>query len=227
MKLFHLPTRIVFLFSCCLLLTSCFEFIEDIQHKSDGSGTIKATLNLSKSSTKVASLMKLKNVNGIAIPSEATVRSEMENLIRILKQTKGISQVHYQLDFTHYIATVSCHYTSIDALNAFGSTLAAHFKSSIDPKSYGYQATTGTFTRSDNYFSSFSKAYQQIAEHDRKYLDDASYTQIIRFDKPIKSQQNPATQIARSGQAVLIKLKVADLINGKASLSNTIKLQMP
>src|SRR5690606_16589821 len=82
----------------CCLLTSCFDLLEQIDINSQGSGTIKATLNLSKSSTKVASLMKLKEFNGIAIPSETDIRREMAQIVSKLKTTQGISDVQYELD---------------------------------------------------------------------------------------------------------------------------------
>jgi len=91
-------SRLIILICCCSLLTSCFDFIEDINLNANGSGSIKATLNLSKSSTKVASLMKLKSVNGIQIPTKEKIKSETEDMIRILKNTPGISQVQYNLD---------------------------------------------------------------------------------------------------------------------------------
>src|SRR5690606_1097466 len=86
----------------CLTLSSCFDLVEQIDMNHQGAGTIKATLNLSKSRTKVASLLKMKQFNGIHIPSEATIKQEMEQVVRTLKSTAGISGVQYNLDFHNY-----------------------------------------------------------------------------------------------------------------------------
>lgn len=213
------------LICCCGLLTSCFDFIEDINLNANGSGNIKATLNLSKSSTKVASLMKLKSVNGIQIPTKEKIKSETEDMIRILKNTAGISQVQYSLDFNNYIATVSCHFASVSALNNFSKALGTHFKSALgNNNSYTYNAHTGTFIRTYTHSPVLSKEYARISETDRKYFNDAYYTQIVRFDKTVKSQQHASAKISSSAKAVLLKLKATDLASGKASLANTITL---
>jgi len=225
MKKIKSSLLILLLFCSCCLLSSCFEFLEDITVNSDGSGAIKTTLNLSKSSTKVASLMKLKSINGIQIPSKEKIKSETEDMVRLLRNTAGISQVQYRLDFNNYIATVSCNFTSISALNAFSKTLGAHFKSTLgDNNSYNYNAKTGIFKRSYIHSSSISKAFAKISETNRKYFEEANYTQIIRFDKTIKSQQHTSSKISSSAKSILLKLKVTDLASGKASLSNTITL---
>ena len=209
--------RLSTLVCICCLFSSCFDFVEDINIKSNGSGTIKATLNLSKSSTKVSSLLKLKSINGIKIPSTQEIKSETEGMIRILKKTEGISNVQYSLDFTNYIASVSCSFTSIDALNTFSKALGTHFKSTLgNNNSYNYNVKTGQFTRSYRYSPSLSKEYAKISQTDQKYFDDAYYTQIIRFDKTIKSQKH--------ARAVFLKLKATELINGTSSLGNTIIL---
>jgi hypothetical protein len=218
-------SRLLILICCCSFLTSCFDFIEDINLNANGSGTIKATLNLSKSSTKVASLMKLKSVNGIQVPTKEKIRKETEDMIRILKNTAGISQVQYSLDFNNYIATVSCNFASVNALNDFSKAVGTHFKSALGThNSYTYNAKTGTFTRTYSYSPALSKEYARISEADRKYFNDAYYTQIIRFDKTVKSQQHAAAKVSSSAKAVLLKLKATDLVSGKASLANTITL---
>ena len=218
-------SRLIILICCCSLLTSCFDFIEDINLNANGSGSIKATLNLSKSSTKVASLMKLKSVNGIQIPTKEKIKSETEDMIRILKNTPGISQVQYNLDFNNYIATVSCNFASVNALNNFSKALGTHFKSALgNNNNYSYDAKTGTFTRTYTHSPTLSKEYARISETDRKYFNDAFYTQIIRFDKTIKSQKHESAKISSSAKAVLLKLKATDIASGKASLANTITL---
>ncbi|UIR57502.1 hypothetical protein LZQ00_06700 [Sphingobacterium sp. SRCM116780] len=209
----------------CTLFTSCFDFIEEINLKTDGSGTIKATLNLSKSSTKVASLMKLKSVNGIQIPSKEKIKKETEDMIRILKNTEGISQVQHSLDFNNYIATVSCNFASVRALNSFSKALATHFKSSLGTNnSYAYDTKTRVFSRSYTYAPAINKEFSRISEADKKFFNDAFYTQIIRFDQTVKAQQHAAGKISSSAKAVLLKLKATDLITGKASLANAITL---
>ncbi|KKX48025.1 hypothetical protein L950_0223380 [Sphingobacterium sp. IITKGP-BTPF85] len=169
--------------------------------------------------------MKLKSVNGIQIPTKEKIKSETEDMIRILKNTPGISQVQYNLDFNNYIATVSCNFASVNALNNFSKALGTHFKSALgNNNNYSYDAKTGTFTRTYTHSPTLSKEYARISETDRKYFNDAFYTQIIRFDKTVKSQKHASAKISSSAKAVLLKLKATDLASGKVSLANTITL---
>lgn len=203
----------------------CFDFIEDLQLKSDGSGTIKATLNMSQSGSKVASLMKLKNLNGYEIPSKDKIEREVIQMVHLLKNTPGISQVNYQLDFTNYIASVSCSFTNINALNAFSETVASHFKTSIqNTNHYAFHKDSQVFKRT---FQPPVKVQSQLAkfnETDQKLLDNAYYTQIMRFDTTIKSYSNTNAKKSASSKSLFLKTKVTDLIQGKTSIQNTISL---
>jgi hypothetical protein len=210
--------------SCCLL-TGCFDLVEQIDMKQDGSGTIKATLNLSKSKTKVASLMQMKSVNGIKIPSQATVTSEVENAVKKLKATKGISNVQYSLDFTNFIATLSCNFTSIQALNEFSNTLSKQFNTKLTSyNSYAYNRATRVFSRSYTYAPDMAKQFAKIPSEDRQLFKDAYYTNIIRFEHAIQSQFNKSAKVSSNNKAVLLKIPATNLINGSTTLANTITL---
>src|SRR5690606_21277068 len=147
------------------------------------SGAIKATLNMSKSRSKVASLMKLKSVNGINIPSEATIKKEMETAVKLLRNTTGISNVQYNLDFNNYIATISCDFQSINALNDFTKTLSKQFNSQITSyNSYEFNNNTQSFKRNYTYMPSIGKEFSKLSAEDRKIFDEAYYTNIVRFN---------------------------------------------
>lgn len=209
----------------CLMLSSCFDLVEQIDMDHGGSGAIKATLNLSKSRTKVAALLKMKQFNGIDIPSEATIKQEIEKAVQTLKSTSGISQVHYQLDFTNYIATLSCHFENVQALNNFSGTLSKQFKIPINSyNSYQYDQLAGTFTRSYTHAPDMAKAFAKIPNDDQQLFADAYYTNIIRFDKNIQLQSNKNAKLSANKQAVFLKVKATGLVNGLTDLTNTITL---
>ena len=220
----NILTLILLLLSCCLF-TSCFDFVEEIDLKNNGSGRIKATLNLSKSGSKVASLMKLKSVSGITIPTESSIREQSETINKILRSTPGISQVQYSLDFKNYIGSISCQFDNIEALNRFTETLAKHFKSPLGKhNSYAYNKNTKTLVRTYKYTADMNKGFSKLSTKDRSLFDDAFYTSIMRFDESVKSQSHQDAKISATKKAVLLKLKATDLILGKASLTNSITL---
>ncbi|MFD2539158.1 hypothetical protein [Sphingobacterium chuzhouense] len=209
----------------CLTLSSCFDLVEQIDMNHKGAGTIKATLNLSKSRTKVASLLKMKRFNGIDVPSETDIKQEMEKVVGTLKSTRGISDVQYNLDFNNYIATLSCSFENVQALNDFSKTLSAQFKIQITSyNSYRYDSASQTFTRSYTYAPNLSKEFSKIPNEDKNLFADAYYTNIIRFDKNVQSQRHKGAKISANKRAVLLKVKAVDLINGSTNLTNTITL---
>lgn len=223
----HIQRLVVFsvLLFGCLSLTSCFDLVEQIDMNHKGGGTIKATLNLSKSRTKVASLLKMNQFNGIDIPSEATIKAEVARVVQALKSTEGITHVHYQLNFNNYIATLSCNFEHIQALNDFSQTISHQFKTQITSyNSYQYDRVAQTFTRSYTYAPNLAKQFSKIPDDDKSHFSDAYYTNIIRFDKNIQSQSHHRAKISANNRAVFLKVKATDLINGSASLTNTITL---
>lgn len=216
---------LIFLLSTTFLMTSCFDIVEEIDLNRSGAGKIKLTLNFSKSKTKVASIMKLDKIDGIKVPSESQIRSEMNNISNILKNTKGISNVNSTLDFSNYIATLSCNFSDIEALNTFTKTLSANLKTEITAYSkYSYSDKTKIFARSSTYNADAKKLLGKLNPENQKSFQDAFYTSIYRFDSTISKQQNGQAKVAGSKKAVMLKANVIDILNGKINLSNTINL---
>ena len=88
-------SRLLILLLVSVLLSGCFDVVEEVTMHNNGAGTIKATMNLSKSKTKVASLMKLDKVDGVKIPTQGDIRREMAAIVSILQKTPGISNVRH------------------------------------------------------------------------------------------------------------------------------------
>lgn len=69
-------------------LSSCFEVIEEIALKNDGTGDVVLTINLSQSKTKVASVMLLDSVQGYKVPSKQKIQQEYSLDIRCRRYEK-------------------------------------------------------------------------------------------------------------------------------------------
>lgn len=209
----------------CLLFSSCFDLVEDVNMLSNGKGSIKATINLSKSKTKVASLMKLDKVDGIKVPSKSEIQTEMNTILRLLKQTPGISNVNSSLDFTNFIATLSCDFNNINALNNFSKTVSSHFKSKMsNNSSYAYDAGKKYFVRTYTFAPEGKNELSKLKPENQKSFQDAYYTTIYRFQDEITKQTNPVGKISSNKKNVMVKVSVLDLINGKSNLANQISL---
>lgn len=222
LKRFYLSICVVLM---VLTLSSCFDFVEQIDLKSDGSGHIAATLNLSKSKTKVSSLMKMKSIKGIQIPSQADMEKEIKAAVQLLKQTKGISNVQYKTDFTNYIVHISCDFSRIESLNAFSDILASRFRTKISNSNrYYYNAQTKVFERKFVASTDWKTKFNQLGSDNTTQFADAFYTQIVRFEKPVIAQVNNQAKVAGNKKGVLLKLLFTDLVYGKSTLANKITL---
>lgn len=213
-------------FITTLSLTSCFDVVEDVNLKSNGSGSIKATVNLSKSKVKVASLMKLDKVDGVKVPSKSEIQTELNDVVKLLRQTPGISNVQHSLDFNNFIGTLSCDFTNVGALNAFTKTLSTHFKAKVSSySSYSYDAKTKVFARSYTYSDEAKKGLAKLKPENQKSFSDAYFTSIYRFQDNVLKQDNKVGKISDNKKAVMMRVGVLDLVNGNISLSNQISLK--
>ncbi len=207
------------------MLSSCFDVVEEVGMKTNGSGSIKLIVNLSKSKTKVASLMKLDKIDGIKIPSEKEIRADVQEVATILKSTNGISNVKYTLDFTNYIANLSCDFSNIEALNSFTKALSTKFKTELTQYSkYSYAPKTKTLTRTYVYNGDGKKTLGSLKMENQKAIQDASFASIYRFDDTIRKQDNANAKVSSNKKAVMLRVSILDIVNGKVNLSNNISL---
>lgn len=208
-----------------LLFTSCFEFIEEVTFNKDGSGSTILTLNLSKSKSKIASIMLLDSINGYKVPSETLVREKVNELVAKVKKVKGVRNVNTTLNFEEYIITLSCDFDNVDVLN----TVIANFSSKKDAmiinkhKHFKFNEKEKTFIRSHHF--NFEKEIAKAKMEDRKILKNASYTSIYRFDSPVKTFKNKEAKISKNKKAILLKLNAQDIITSQKTIKNYIQLE--
>lgn len=217
--------RLLFLSVISLFLfTSCFEFIEEISFNKDGSGSAMLTINLSKSKTKIASIMLLDSVNGYKVPSKKTIKKELDKIVQKIKVTKGIHHVKSTLNFDEYIVAVSCDFDTVEALN----TVLKAFSSKRDAlamqkhKHFKYDKTTQTFVRSHHF--NIGKAFQSTKIKDRKVFKTATYTGVYRFESTVKSCTNQQAKISKNKKAVMLRVTAQDIISNKQTIKNKIQL---
>lgn len=217
---------IIVFFLLSFSFSACFDVVEEISMNSNGSGSIVGTLNMSKSKTKVSSLMKLDKIDGFSIPNQEKIRQELNHVVQLLKKTNGISNVDYKLDFTNYIASISCDFANIQALNSYTETLSKHFKTKLNNySSYHYNTANKTFVRSYKHSIDAKNEFDKLNSQNKKSFSQAYYTTIYRFQKPVLKQDNNLGKVSSNGQAVMVKVPIPLLIDGQANLANTIVLK--
>lgn len=207
------------------ILSSCFEVIEEISMKNDGTGDVTLTINLSQSKTKVASVMLLDSVQGYKVPSRQKIQQELNEAVIYLKKSEGISNVKSSSDFNNYIATISFSFKDVSNINNITKNILAQQKiKATNSSSYTYNKSTKTFSRKYQAVSTAKTEFNKLKAKDKAVFNGATYTSIYRFESPVTSSTNPASNVSKSKKAVMLKSSIMDLINGKINVSNTIQL---
>lgn len=213
------------LFIPLLLLTSCFDILDKVNVKADGSGEYTIILNASKSKTRLASISKMETVNGKKVPKRAEIETKINEAARIFKAVPGISNVKTSMDFDNYIIKLSCNFKKIENINAGLEQLKAKniVGKMIPTQIYSQSMEKKTFTR--NKVNTFKSDYDKISQADKEVFNDAKYVSVLQFENTIKSQTNNSYQISPNKKALKIEANVLDLILQKKQLQNNILFQ--
>jgi hypothetical protein len=204
------------------LFQSCFEVVEEVKMKDDGSGHFNFVINFSQSKTKINSVLKMKKINGYDIPSKEEIRNEASRLESLAQNTSGISNVKTNIDLTNYIFVVDLDFKKISNLNAVFLKLKNSKK--IDPT-----IATDYFTFVDKKFIRTQKVpikalYDKLKKTDKEIFENAKYTSVYKFDSTIKSFSNKSAIPSKSKKAIKLNGSVINVINGNEKIENTITL---
>ena len=213
------------IFGLLLLLTSCFEIVEEVNFNKDGSGHVTLTLNLSRSKTKLNSIKLLDSINDYKVPSEIEIKEYFADITKTIKNSKGISNVNNSLNFKDYIYTISCDFTTVEALN----TVISNFSSKSEAakikqhKHFSFDKNKNLFIR--NYHYDLAKEFKRTNMADRKIFKNASLTTIYRFQNVILSSKNTFAKISGNKKAIFLRVDAQDIISNKNSIKNQIQIQ--
>lgn len=208
-----------------MVFTGCFEVVEEITLNDDGSGQITMTVNISRSKTKLNSIMLMDSINNYKVPTEADIKEGMARMTAEIKSIKGVSNVSHQMNFDDFIFSVTCDFSNVDVLNDVITHFSTegHAAELNSNKQFTYDASRKSFTR--NYHYNLSREINKVRQKDREILDEASVTTIYRFESPIASAQNSDSKIAGNKKAVMLRVDVPDMISNKKNIKNTITLK--
>lgn len=205
-----------------ILLTGCFEVREEVDLYADGSGRVSFTLNLTESKSNVANYMRLGTFNGQEVPTREEIEEEIALMKKTLAACKGISEVRSYADFTNFVFSLSARFDKVESLNAAVNKLAAvnAGKQQVQPfQNYGYASRI--FRRHFEYPLELID-YRGLTTMQRYMLESARMVSVYRFQQPIKAYSNPKAQMAPNKRAIKLELALGSLLNGSATLANSI-----
>lgn len=216
-KIYFLP-----LLCFTFLFQSCFEVIEEVQMKDDGSGHFNFVINLSQSKTKINSILKMQKINGYDIPSKDEIRKEASKIETLAQNTAGIANVKTSIDLTNYIFAINLDFQKISCLNAV-------FLKLKNSRKISQAIATDYFTFNDKKFVRSQKVpikalYDKLEKSDKEVFQTAKYTSVYKFDSTIKSFSNKNATQSKSKKAIKLNGSVLNVINGNEKIENTIML---
>lgn len=220
-------TAYLLLFSCLIIFQSCFEIIEKLFLKADGSGNFELIVNLSKSKTKLNSIIKMKTINGHDVPSTYEIKNKITEIEKTVSKTPGISIVKTTVDFDNYIATLTCNFTKVAQLNTAVKNIYDKENGKLKgvEKIYEYDITSNIFTRMNKF--SLADDYKKMSNADKEVFATANYTTIYKFDNSVAATSNKETKIAPGKKVIMLKLNALDIMTNKKNIENKINLIKP
>lgn len=210
---------------CLFLSTGCFEILEDITIKANGTGTFYYTVNMSQSKAKLKSVMSLDSVDGYRIPKKADIEKDLKKAETTLKGVKGISNVQLVSNFEDYIFSMKYDFTSVAALNESLQALAQAFsneKNRVPGADNNFSLTSKLFERKSNYDP--KKESKKLRAKDSEILAKATYTSVYHFEKTITKYSNKDARLSPNKKNVMVKVNLLQLVNGEKQIANRIEL---
>ncbi len=208
-----------------LFLVSCFDILDKVNVKADGSGEYSLILNASKSKTRLASISKMETINGKKVPKKSEIEAKINEAARIFKSVPGISNVKTSMDFDNYIIKLSCNFKKIENINAGLDQLKAKniLGKMVPTQIYSHNSAKKIFTR--NKINTFKSDYDKLSAADKEVFNNAKYTSVLQFENTVKSQSNSAYQLSPNKKAMKLEGNILDFILQKKQIQNNIILQ--
>lgn len=208
-----------------LFLTSCFDILDKVNLKADGSGEYSLILNASKSKTRLASISKMETINGKKVPKRTEIEAKINEAARIFKTVPGISNVKTSMDFDNYIIKLSCNFKKIENVNSGLEQLKARniLGKMIPTNIYMHNPAKKTFVR--NKINTFKSDYDKLSSSDKEVFNNAKYTSVLQFENTVKSQSNNAYLLSPNRKAMKLEGNILDFILQKKQTQNTILFQ--
>jgi len=205
-------------------LTSCFDIIDKISLKTDGSGEYAVILNASKSKTRLQSISKMETINGKKVPKKSEIENKVNQASSIFKSVSGISNVKTSLDFDNFIIKLSCNFKKIENINSGLEQLKTKniIGKTVPTQLYKQNVAEKTFIR--NKIGSYKNDYDKLSKADKEVFSDATYTSILQFENVIKSQTNNSYTVSPNKKAIKLNGNILDFILQKKQIQNTISL---
>lgn len=219
MRLIH----IFFIGVISIVLSSCFELIEDVTLQKNGNGHVKFILNASQSKTDINALLLVKEVNGYKVPSLSEMKAKVRAFKDTVSNSPGFSNVKTSFDDENFIVIFEADFDKVSRLNDGIYKLWKKFDPINANQELYFKFENNQFTRQPGRL--FNALYTKLKPSDRSVLNGATYTALYRFNQIVLSRKNEATKISKNKNVVFLKLPLQLMLEKPSFWYNNIQLQ--
>jgi len=212
----------VLLFSfLAVFFTSCFEIVEEVKMKTDGSGKMIVTVNMSESKEDLKGYMDSGEIGELTLPDQKELTSYLSKIENTLESVNGMSNASAEADFNEFIFTFAADFTSVKAMNSAVNKLTKELSRGMIAIDNKYEYTNGKFTRS--FGSMLSEAdYEKLPMMQRFVLESARMVSVYTFSKSVKKMSNENAELSAGNKVVRFKSTLGDIAKGTKQVENTI-----
>lgn len=198
------------------IVSGCFNIVEEINMKADGSGELVLTLDMSQSVNNVRSYLEAGVLEGEKLPSKSQMQYFLSDLENELASMPGLSEVDIQSNWSSFVFRFRCRFRKVEDLD--NALFALAKKSSNNERQWdakpNYRFQNGIFRRLFEYHPK-PEVFQKLPASRKVLLEQAKYTAIYRFEKAIHQCSNRNFQLSPSGKAIMLQTTPADIVKGK------------
>ena len=213
--------KIIFFSFICFFFTSCFEITEEINVKSNGSGNMVVTVNMSESKEDLKSYMDSGEVNGMNLPNQKELKAYLTQIEETIESVNGMSNAEAQADFNEFIFTFAADFANVKAMNQAVNKLTKELSRGMISIDNRYEYSNGRFSRSFGEIIS-AEDYEKLPMMQRFVLESARMKSIFTFSKPVKKITNQNAELSNGKKTVKFESSLSEIAKGTKQVANTI-----
>lgn len=215
-----MKSYLIFIF-LLISLTSCFEVVEQVVVKADGSGKYVLLINMENSKGELSNVFRKDSVYGMKVPTKDSIQEIFARIKDNLKATSGVQNVVLKEDWSVFKFSVSFDFDNQKALSSGINTTIK--KLSNKPQMDGLVIIEGSgekFVR-EFHAEKLAKKKSGDAWWKRAVFSNAHYNGIFKFDKKITNVDNEAVKVSSSRTSALLRLSFSDILAEPEKMSCT------
>ena len=198
-------------------LTGCFDILEEVTVKTDGSGQYTNKIDASKFSEQMQSFAAFDSTGEMIPKMKYSLDSTFSSTWANYKTIKGVSNVKIDTSKA-YVYVLTFDFTNFEALNK-----AIGFGKPADQQNV-YAWEKGKISRKDMPLNMGDMKTDDESQKEmlKGFLQDMKYTTIYHLPNDAKKVSNKDAKISADKKTVTLECNMLELMDGKVKVNNDV-----